>query len=270
MNAQIGSSQIVADILDPARAAALHAALGVAGAPPGEGSPLPHYWHNLYFWEAHPQDRLGLDGHARPGAFIPDVGLAQRMWAGSDLIPRKPLCAGAPAVRRSVIEDVTAKTGRTGPLTFVRLRHEITQQGLAVTEHQRLVYREPQTGGAPGPVPKAPSGGRRLAEFTFSELMLFRYSALTFNSHRIHYDADYCRDVAGHRERVVHGPLLAMLLALAAVETGGEFASFSCRATATAYCGERIRLFAASKTAGLTLWASGPGDRLCMQAETTP
>ena len=269
MNVHIGRSQTVADILDPARAAALHAALGMDGEPPAAGSPLPHYWHNLYFWEALPQDRLGPDGHIKLGEFIPDFGLAQRMWAGGGLIPRKPLRAGAPAERRSVIEDITAKEGRTGPLKFVKLRHEINQDGLAVTEHQRLVYRDPQSGGAPGQVPQAPSGGRQLAEFTFNEVMLFRYSALTFNSHRIHYDADYCRDVAGHRERVVHGPLLAKLLALAAVEAGGEFASFACRATATAYCGERIRIFASRTATGLTLWASGPGDRLCMRAETT-
>ena len=269
MTAHIGRSQTVADILDPARAAALHAALGVKGEPPAAGSPLPHYWHNLYFWEAQPQDRLGPDGHTKPGAFIPDFGLAQRMWAGSVLIPRKPLRAGAPAERRSVIEDITERQGRSGPLKFVKLRHEITQDGLALTEHQQLVYRDPPTGGAPWQAPKAPSGGRQLAEFICNEVMLFRYSALTFNSHRIHYDADYCRDVGGHRERVAHGPLLAMLLAMAAAEAGGEFASFTCRATATAYCGERIRLFASNSAAGQTLWASGPGDRLCMKAETT-
>ena len=269
MNAHIGRSQTVADMLDPARAAALHAVLGAGGEPPAQGSPLPHYWHTLYFWDAQPQDRLGLDGHAKPGEFIPDFGLAQRMWAGGSLIPRKPLLAGAPAERRSVIEEITEKEGRSGTLKFVKLRHEIIQDGLAVTEHQRLVYREPQHSLSLRQAPKAPSGGRQLAEFTFNEVMLFRYSALTFNSHRIHYDADYCRDVAGHRERVVHGPLLAMLLATAAVETGGEFSRFSCQATATAYCGQRILLFASATEDGLALWASGSDGRLCMKGETT-
>ena len=268
MNAHIGRSQTVADALDPARAAALHAALGAEGEPPVKGSPLPHYWHSLYFWDAQPPDCLGPDGHPLPGSFIPDFGLAQRMWAGGSLIPRKPLLAGAPAERRTFIDDIAAKEGRTGPLRFVTLRHEILQDGLAATEQQRLVYREPQRGGAPGPAPQAPSGGRQLAEHQFNEVTLFRFSALTFNSHRIHYDADYCRDIAGHRACVVHGPLLAMLLASAAVAAGGGFSSFACRATATAYCGERIGIFAAEAAEGLTLWASGPGDRLCMKADT--
>ncbi len=268
MNAHIGRSQTVADALDPARAAALHAALGTDGEPPAKGSSLRHYWHSLYFWDAQPLDRLGPDGHNMLGNFIPDFGLAQRMWAGGSLIPRKPLLAGVPAARRTVIDDITAKEGRSGPLKFVTLRHEILQDGLAATEKQRLVYREPQKGSAPEPAPKAPSGGRQLAEYKFNEVTLFRFSALTFNSHRIHYDADYCRDIAGHRTCVVHGPLLAMLLASAAVEAGGEFSRFACRATATAYCGERIRLFASETAEGLVLWASGPDERLCMKAET--
>lgn len=268
MKAPIGRTQTAADALDPARAAALHAVLGREGAPPAQSSPLPHYWHSLYFWELEPQECLGPDGHAMPGRFIPDFGLAQRMWAGGSLTPRKPLLAGVPAERRTVIDDIAAKEGSSGPLTFVTLRHEILQDGLAATEQQRLVYREPKRGDAPGPAPRAPSGGRQLAEYEFNEVTLFRFSALTFNSHRIHYDADYCRDTAGHRACVVHGPLLAMLLASAAVAEGGEFSSFACRATATAYRGERIRLFAAETAEGLTLWASGPGERLCMTAET--
>src|SRR6056297_2193519 len=143
----IGRSIELADPLDPARARALHATLDLPGDPPAEGDPLPPFWHWIHFWDIQPPDALGRDGHPRPGAFIPDTGLPRRMWAGGALEWLAPLPIGAPARRRSVIADVARKEGRSGPLAFVSVTHEVSgAAGLAIRERQDLVYR-------PDPVP---------------------------------------------------------------------------------------------------------------------
>ncbi|MGC9371473.1 MAG: FAS1-like dehydratase domain-containing protein [Paracoccaceae bacterium] len=265
MHPATGETPTLSDPLDPARAAALHATLALRGAPPGAGDPLPPFFHQVYFWEALPPHRLGRDGHPKTGSFIPDLGLPRRMWAGGRLAFATPLRAGIAAEKTTTIEKVAQKQGRTGPLAFVTLRHEIRQEGtLCVTEWQDLVYREdPNPAAAQPQPPVAPSDENLSEEARFSPTLLFRYSALTFNGHRIHYDRDYCREVEGYAGLVVHAPLLAQLLMLMATRHLGTLRTFAFRATAPLMDFEPATLC----LKGTTLWARGPDGRQCMTAE---
>jgi len=250
--------------MDPARASAFQAALG-GSAEIGTGDPLPPFFHQLYFWNALPSEELGRDGHPKVGGLIPDIGLPRRMWAGGRLQFDRPLRAGIQAERLSICESANRKEGRTGPLVFVTLRHEIRQEGvLCLTEWQDLVYREDPAVDAPKPVPlKAPMNETYAQEFSFSTTLLFRYSALTFNGHRIHYDLEYARDVEGYAGLVVHGPLLAQLLMLMAERVLGPIRKFRFRATAPLMHFETATLC----QNGHSLWVRGPDGRLCMEAE---
>ena len=231
-----------------------------------QGDPLPPFFHHLYFWEAQPPEALGRDGHPRTGGFIPDMGLPRRMWAAGRLMFHRPLLAGARAERESVIETVTRKDGRSGPLAFVRVRHDIRQRGsLALTEWQELVYREEADPAAPKPTPpQAPDTEDMALDVAFDSTMLFRYSALTFNGHRIHYDEAYARDVEGYDGLVVHGPLLAQLLMLVAADQLGRLSTFSYRATSPLMHHEAAELCWSDRR---SLWVRGPDGRLCMEAD---
>ena len=253
------------DVIDPARASAMLALLGRAGGVE-PGAELPPFFHQLYFWDARAPQELGRDGHPRTGiGLIPDMGLPRRMWAGGRLRFHAPILAGVVAEKQSVVESARHKTGRSEPLGFVTLRHEIRQHGaLCVTEWQDLVYRDDPAKDQPRPVPPdAPTGEEHAADVTFDTTMLFRYSALTFNGHRIHYDESYAREVEGYDGLVVHGPLLAQLLMLMAQDTLGPLRGFAFRATAPLMHHETATLC----RKGHALWVRGPDGRQCMQAE---
>ena len=182
------------------------------------GDAIPPLWHWLYFLPLHRQSAIGPDGHALRGGFLPPVPLPRRMWAGSQLRFLAPLRAGQALERQSTIEDVRLKEGRSGPLVFVKVRHEVAAEGApALVEFHDIVYRgEPVPGEAPpsprpAPTPAliSPLWSRTL---TPDDVLLFRYSALTFNGHRIHYDRRYVTQVEGYPGLIVHGPLIATLL----------------------------------------------------------
>lgn len=251
------------DVIDPARAAAFQLALGHPGTlRPGDA--LPPFFHQLYFWEPEPPDDLGRDGHPKVGGLIPDMGLPRRMWAGGRLSFHEALKAGVPAQKRSVCENQQRKEGRSGPLGFVTLRHEFWQDGaLCLTEWQDLVYRQDPDPKAPRPATlQARSDAQTSEEARFTSTLLFRYSALTFNGHRIHYDLDYARNVEGYDGLVVHGPLLAQLLMLKAQAELGPLASFTFRATSPLMHFETATLC----RKGRDLWVQGPDGRQCMVA----
>ena len=252
------------DVMDPARARALQTALGLAGTIEAN-DPLPPFFHQLYFWQPQPPAELGRDGHPRVGGLIPDLGLPRRMWAGGRLQFSAPLLAGKPAERVSTCESRKRKQGRTGPLGLVTLRHEIHQGGrLCLTEWQDLIYREDPAPDAPQPVPPtARTDEDAKREVAFSSTLLFRYSALTFNGHRIHYDLDYARDVEGYGGLVVHGPLLAQQLMLMAEEALGPLEAFRFRATAPLMHVETAHLC----RKGREFWVRGPDGRQCMEAQ---
>ncbi len=181
---------------------------------PAEGDPLPPCWHWLYFAPAAMPADIGHDGHPAKGGFLPPIPYPRRMWAGSRIRFDKPLRVGDRATRTSEIADIAFKEGRTGKLGFVTVRHIYAGgDGPAITEEQDIVYREPPAGGNVAPPPQEPPGAAEIErEIVADPVMLFRYSALTFNGHRIHYDQPYVTGVEGYPGLIVHGPLIATLL----------------------------------------------------------
>lgn len=218
LNQWLGREQVVAGELTAVTANLMQATLN---RPPTlqTGDELPPAWHWLYFHDPVPGGSLGQDGHPQLGGFMPPVNFGtgeppRRMWAGGKLTFGPPLRLGEQATKRSTIKAITPKEGRNGRLCFVIVEHEIQVNGQRrLLEEQTLVYREPITTGGDAPVaPPAPPTSDFSATYQPDPVTLFRYSALTFNSHRIHYDADYCRQHEGYPDLVVHGPLTATLL----------------------------------------------------------
>ncbi|HSQ73649.1 MAG TPA: MaoC family dehydratase N-terminal domain-containing protein [Rubrivivax sp.] len=216
LRAWIGRTETLRDTIGPTPVAALAATLDHPATPVPPGTPLPPLWHWLYFLPLHRQSELGPDGHARRGGFLPPVPLPRRMWAGSQFEFRSSIRVGDAVERRSTIEDVTSKPGRSGPLVFVKVRHELRCNGAAepaLVEWHDIVYRDARQPGDAGPLPQpAPPDAAWQREIVPDDVLLFRYSALTFNGHRIHYDRRYVTEVEGYPGLVVHGPLIATLL----------------------------------------------------------
>jgi len=255
------------DCLDPARAMALLATLSRDGHI-RHGDPLPPFFHQIYFWIALSADKLGRDGHPALGqGLVPDMGLPRRMWAGGRLRFHKPLRAGMSADCITRLLRTARKTGRTGPLGLVTLHYGYSQKGsLCVEEERDLIYREDPDPNVPTPKSlMAPDGESHSQTVEFDSTKLFRYSALTFNGHRIHYDEAYAKSVEGYAGLVVHGPLLAQHLMLFAQDTYGSIKTFTFRATAPLMHFESATLCLKDQD----LWVRGPDGRLCMQAEVT-
>jgi 3-methylfumaryl-CoA hydratase len=190
-----GRSETLADDITAAPVRALSATLDRDDAPPAAGTRLPELWHWLYFLPHHRQSEIGEDGHAKRGGFLPPVPLPRRMWAGGRLNweAGNPLQVGDKIERTSTIASVTHKAGRTGELVFVLVRHEVrNERGLALTEEHDIVYRAAAAPGEKAPTPTpAPQDAAFSREIVPDDVLLFRYSALTFNGHRIHYDRRY-------------------------------------------------------------------------------
>jgi len=216
LTAWIGRSEVVRDTVHPTPVVALTATLDRPAEVTRPGTPLPALWHWLYFLPMHRQSEIGADGHAKRGGFLPPVPLPRRMWAGSQFEFRTPIRVGDRITRTSTIDDVTTKDGRTGKLVFVKVRHELRCNDVAepaLVEYHDIVYREAQRADDIAPPPrKADAEAPWQREIVPDEVLLFRYSALTFNGHRIHYDRRYVTEVEGYPGLIVHGPLIATLL----------------------------------------------------------
>jgi 3-methylfumaryl-CoA hydratase len=212
----IGRTETVTDTFAPTPYAALSATLDRPADRPEPGTPLPALWHWLYFLPLARRSEIGPDGHPKRGGFLPPVPLPRRMWAGSQLRFHAPLRIGDAVTRTSTIENVAEKSGRTGRLVFVKVRHEYrraAEQAVALTEFHDIVYRDaPKPTDVAPPPQAAPATAAWQKEWSPDEVLLFRYSALTFNGHRIHYDRRYVTGVEGYPGLVVHGPLIATLL----------------------------------------------------------
>jgi 3-methylfumaryl-CoA hydratase len=212
----IGKSETVDDTVTATPYAALSATLDRAAERPEVGTSLPPLWHWLYFLPLYRQSEVGPDGHAKRGGFLPPVPLPRRMWAGSQFQFNAPLRVGDRIRRVSTIADVTEKSGRTGPLVFVKVRHEITaneQSSPSIVEFHEIVYREaPKPADIAPPPKRAPENNAWQRHWVPDDVLLFRYSALTFNGHRIHYDRKYVTEVEGYPGLIVHGPMIATLL----------------------------------------------------------
>jgi len=212
----IGKTETVTDTITATPCAALSATLDRDPEQPPAGTPLPPLWHWLYFLPLYRQSEVGPDGHAQRGGFLPPVPLPRRMWAASQLEFKRQLRVGDAIRRVSTITDVSEKSGRTGALVFVKVRHEIRandEASPAIVEFHDIVFREAPKAGDVAPPPKAaPTQSRWQRRVVPDAVLLFRYSALTFNAHRIHYDRKYVTGVEGYPGLVVHGPLIATLL----------------------------------------------------------
>ena len=273
----IGRETVATDRVHAAPVRALAATLDRDDPEPREGDALPPLWHWLYFLPHDRQSALGEDGHARRGNFLPPIRLPRRMWAGGRFEFIRPLHIGEAATRTSRIADIQTKTGRSGPLAFVRVEHAIVgEAGPALREEHDIVYR---AATKPAPAPNAePTAAPQLAPtdeqfartITPDPVLLFRFSALTFNGHRIHYDRRYVREVEGYPGLVVHGPLIATLLVdlLRRERPAAQLARFSFRALQPLFdtapfevCGR------VGESANASLWARDAEGCLAMQAD---
>lgn len=255
------------DILTPALAAR-HAAVMDRAGEPRQAGPQGIHWC-LTLPETQTGD-LGPDGHPPHGD---DPALPRRMWASSEIQFHAPIAIGAAIRRRTEIAERREKTGKSGRLLFVTLAHSISAgETLAVTERQSIVYREAAPFGSPPPPPGPPLEERawdweRIV--TPDAVLLFRFSALTFNSHRIHYDLPYATHQEGYPGLVVHGPLIAsLLLDLADRHLGpGALARFSFRAVSPAFAGRRLRVLAAVHAGNVEFAVADANGHLVMSAQ---
>lgn len=270
----VGRQEVVRERVSAEKVAALAAALDLE-APPGRAGELPPGWHWIFFNPFLRRSGLGPDGHPRRGGFLPPVPLPRRMWAGGRISYARPVPVGPEAERRSEILKVETKSGKRGQLVFVTVRHTVTAEGAAcLVEEQDVVYREAAPPGSPAPRPEpAPDGAGASQEVVPDPVLLFRYSALTSNGHRIHYDQPYATGEEGYRDLVVHGPLLATLLQGLAgrARPGVPMREFSFRGVAPVFADRPFRVEAGPLEAGpsLALWVKGPEGELAMQAGAT-
>ena len=212
---------------------------------------------------------LGRDGHPRKGGFLPPVDLPVRMWAGGNYEFIDELGAGDHVTRDSHIADIVPKQGRSGPLCFVTVIHELsTERGPALTERHDIVYR------GEGQIPRreaAAAPGAYSERVEITPVTLFRYSALTFNGHRIHYDHPYATEVEGYPGLVVHGPLQATLLYhFAARILGSQPRNFAFRILSPVFANDEIFLHAEPGGSGLKLWTAARDGPKAMEGQVTP
>ena len=273
-DAWIGRTEERADTVTPVPVAALAAALDRDDPAPQHGAPLPPLWHWLYFLPLQRQSELGDDGHPRRGGFLPPVPLPRRMWAGGRLSFDGDLRIGDEATRRSRIAAIASKASRSGPLVFVTVEHVIGNAGgTVIREEHDIVYRGlAAPGTAPPEPPAAPTDEGFAREVNADEVLLFRYSALTFNGHRIHYDRRYVTEVEGYPGLVVHGPLIAtLLLDLLRRELPlARVASFGFKAVSPLFDGSPFTLCGrCDGERRIALWARNAAGGLAMQASAT-
>ena len=269
----IGRTDQASDIVTAQLVKGLRATLFLdIGAPQkGDAAPLTVQW--CLGQPVYPMSGLGPDGHPARGGFLPPVPLPRRMWAGGELQFVDPLRVGDEVTRRSTIADVTLKTGSTGALCFVAVEHITeTARGIAIRERQDIVYRDmPSTPQAAPAAPASPPPAAQHSERHLADpVLLFRYSALTFNGHRIHYDRDYVTKVEFYPGLVVHGPMQAALLAeFAAKLKGAAPKKFSYRGVAPLFDGAEFSVNANETAAGLDLWTANADGVPTMKASAS-
>ncbi|MEZ5982277.1 MAG: hypothetical protein R3C54_08220 [Parvularculaceae bacterium] len=261
----IGRRIVISDDMSPT----VTSRFAMVGGAPVERTPLRHWAH---FLSMPRRDEVDEDGHPIRGKFIPPISLPRRMFAAGSVDFFSPLTAGAPAERASTIENIEHKAGRSGELVFVSIAHEVMQSGvLCIRESQTLVYRSASK--ASGPTGGDNAGARVshgfdvAASFTPTSVDLFRFSSVTLNSHRIHYDQAYAREVEGYPGLVVHAPYIAVLLSnLAQQELGEPLKSFTFRAKSPLFVDRRIELAAKLKGRVIELAAIDPVGVIAVEA----
>jgi 3-methylfumaryl-CoA hydratase len=269
----VGKSRTMDDLVASWPAQALSATFDEADPDPKDGDALPPLWHWLYFLDAARQSKIAPDGHAERGDFLPPVPLPRRMWAGSRFVfEGPPLRIGEIATRCSEITAVNPKTGSSGAMVFVTVRHELSSaRGTSFTEEQDIVYREAARPGETAREPRAaPTDATWTKRVVPDPVLLFRFSALTFNGHRIHYDQPYVTGTEGYPGLVVHGPLMGLLqMELARrANAGRTLMTFEFRALSPAFAGSALTVGARREAdASLTTWVANDRGGLTQQGK---
>lgn len=266
----IGKSETNTALIDQRQAELMAATFDMDA--PGTGDTLPPCWHWAWFNAAKPHSELGRDGHPKRGGngLLPPVELPRRMWAGGELNFIKPILIGREIKKTSTIEKIAEKNGSTGALCIVTVLHELSDgEDVCIRERQNLVFREDPKQGAPKATPPSPPEAAQISrDVTPDPVTMFRYSALTFNGHRIHYDVDYARDVEGYDGLVFHAPLTATLLMELASEIAGKaISNFKYRATAPLFGHEVFSIHGKQEDDKIIVWAQTPSGGQAMIAE---
>ena len=269
----IGRTEEAEEVLTPALIGRFLVTIGLppSGIPTRNGDPAPTGMHWCVAPTALPGADLGFDGHPALGKILPPVPFARRMWAGGTIITEAPLRVGYPIRRRSTVVSIEVKEGRSGRLCFVAVDHEYRNgDELAVSERQDIVYRDASPGAdssrPPAPAPAWPTGSSRIIPTT--PTLLFRYSALTFNGHRIHYDLPYARDVEAYPGLVVHGPLQATWMLIAAEQARGRAPNrFRFRGVRPLICGGAAHVTASETGAVLSVHDDEGATTMTAEAE---
>jgi 3-methylfumaryl-CoA hydratase len=269
----IGRSTEASDTVTAQLVRGLRATLFLDIGAPKAGDAAPHTVHWCLAQPVAPMSELGPDGHPARGGFLPPVPLPRRMWAGGELEWLDTLRVGDEATRTSTISDVTMKTGSTGTLCFVAVKHVIsTARGVAIRERQDIVYRDVPTGAQPPAKPSAapPAAAHRETHMA-DPVLLFRYSALTFNGHRIHYDRDYVTKVEGYPGLIFHGPMQAAFLVEFAAKLHGGAApkKFIYRGVQPLFEGSEFSVNANDNDTGMELWTANSDGAPTMKGTAT-
>ena len=271
----VGKTQTAEDFAAPFPPRALIATFDEKDPDPRPGDVLPPLWHWLYFLETAPASKIGPDGHGERGEFLPPVELPRRMWAGSRFaFDGVPLRIGDTLAKVSTIKAVEPKTGSSGSMVFVTVVHKISANGQhALTEEHDIVYREAAKAGEAARPPKpAPTDATWSKTIDADPVLLFRFSALTFNGHRIHYDQPYVTGVEGYPGLIVHGPLMGMVqIELARRANPAKTAqSFEFRALAPVYSGAAFSVHGRREADGtVTTWIADSKGGLAQQGKAT-
>ena len=270
----IGRTEEASDIVTAQLVKGLRATLFMEIGRPKAGDAAPFTAHWCLAQPVYPMSELGSDGHPARGGFLPPVPLPRRMWAGGELEFFEPLRVGDAMTRTSRIADVTMKTGSTGALCFVSVDHQITTpRGTAIRERQDIVYRgvSPTQPSAPAKPAAPPAAAQHRESHMADAVLLFRYSALTFNGHRIHYDRDYVTRVEGYPGLIFHGPMQAAFLVefAAKLHRGAAPKKFSYRGVQPLFEGSEFSVNANDTSAGMDLWTANSTGQATMRGTAT-
>lgn len=267
----IGRERTVEDIITPRLARSLDAVLDRDG-PAVDGTAAPVGIHWCLAPDIVPMRGIGPDGHPARGGFLPPVPFPRRMWAGGELVFSGGFLIGDTVAKRSVIEDVVLKSGRSGEMIFLTLRHHYeTERGLALTERQDIVFRQMDTAGAKADPPPSEEAFEHRRAIDAGPVLLFRYSAITFNGHRIHYDQPYVTGEENYPGLIFHGPLQATLLLALAAELSGDTLprGFSFRSVHPLFAGGTPHIHARRENDGLALWLTNTAGVVTMKGTST-
>lgn len=269
----VGRKEHADDVLHATPARALALTLDRRDIDVAEGRPLPELWHWLYFLPQVPTSGLGVDGHPRRGGFLPPVALERRMWAGGRLTFHHDLHVGEPVTRESEIVSVASKQGKAGPMVLLTVRRTVTSpHGVAVAEEQDIVYLAKPTSLQAPPADPVPADVEWTDERPVDPVLLFRFSALTFNAHRIHYDLAYATEQENYAGLVVHGPLQAVLLMESARRhhPGKHVATYAFRAARPIFADDQFFVSGWTASDGHIELVTANGDHdIAMRAQVT-